>query len=61
MIIAPGGVREALYCDPAKYNVMWGKRLGFAKVALGANVVRNLHLTFLLKFFKIQKFAYSNF
>ncbi|CAD5225424.1 unnamed protein product [Bursaphelenchus xylophilus] len=38
MIIAPGGVREALYCDPAKYNVMWGQRLGFARVALGANV-----------------------
>ena len=34
-----GGVREALFGDE-NYTVMWGKRSGFAKVALQANVVR---------------------
>ena len=33
-----GGVREALFGDE-NYTVMWGKRSGFAKVALQANVV----------------------
>ncbi|XP_074644055.1 DGAT1/2-independent enzyme synthesizing storage lipids-like [Tubulanus polymorphus] len=35
--IAPGGVREALFADPT-YNIIWGKRVGFAKVALQAQV-----------------------
>lgn len=39
LIIAPGGVREALFSNPVNYQIMWGKRLGFAKVVLGANVV----------------------
>uniref|UniRef100_A0A914P9J7 Uncharacterized protein n=1 Tax=Panagrolaimus davidi TaxID=227884 RepID=A0A914P9J7_9BILA len=39
LIICPGGVREALFSNPVNYQVMWGKRLGFAKVVLGANVV----------------------
>uniref|UniRef100_A0AC34F496 Phospholipid/glycerol acyltransferase domain-containing protein n=1 Tax=Panagrolaimus sp. ES5 TaxID=591445 RepID=A0AC34F496_9BILA len=38
LIICPGGVREALFSNPVNYQVMWGKRLGFAKVVLGANV-----------------------
>ncbi|KAI1713940.1 acyltransferase domain-containing protein [Ditylenchus destructor] len=38
LIIAPGGVREALFSSSATYQIMWGKRLGFAKVVLGANV-----------------------
>lgn len=33
-----GGVREALFGDE-NYKLMWGKRTGFAKVALQANVV----------------------
>lgn len=37
LAIAPGGVREALFGDE-NYSVMWGKRAGFAKVALQANV-----------------------
>lgn len=40
LIIAPGGVREALFSNPVNYQIMWGKRLGFAKVILGADVVR---------------------
>lgn len=35
--IAPGGVREALFGDEY-YQVMWGNRSGFAKVALQAQV-----------------------
>uniref|UniRef100_A0A915BFN6 Acyltransferase n=1 Tax=Parascaris univalens TaxID=6257 RepID=A0A915BFN6_PARUN len=37
LCIAPGGVREALFSDPSRYNIMWGRRLGFAKVVLGAD------------------------
>lgn len=37
LAIAPGGVREALFGDE-NYSLMWGKRCGFAKVALQANV-----------------------
>lgn len=39
LIIAPGGVREALFSNPVNYQIMWGRRLGFAKVVLGANCV----------------------
>lgn len=49
LIIAPGGVREALFSNPINYQIKWSKRLGFAKVVLGANVV-----CFCLKFFKKQ-------
>lgn len=35
--ISPGGVREALFGDEY-YPIMWGKRNGFAKVAIQANV-----------------------
>uniref|UniRef100_A0AC35TVX4 PlsC domain-containing protein n=1 Tax=Rhabditophanes sp. KR3021 TaxID=114890 RepID=A0AC35TVX4_9BILA len=31
--IAPGGVREALFSNSSNYEIMWGDRLGFAKVA----------------------------
>ncbi|XP_076463071.1 DGAT1/2-independent enzyme synthesizing storage lipids-like [Babylonia areolata] len=37
LAIAPGGVREALFADE-NYSIMWGKRSGFADVALQANV-----------------------
>ncbi|XP_041359467.1 transmembrane protein 68-like [Gigantopelta aegis] len=37
LCISPGGVREALFSDES-YKLMWGKRTGFAKVALQANV-----------------------
>ncbi|KAK6180040.1 hypothetical protein SNE40_012260 [Patella caerulea] len=35
--ISPGGVREALFGDEY-YRIMWSNRVGFAKVALQANV-----------------------
>ncbi|VDO32692.1 unnamed protein product [Onchocerca flexuosa] len=35
LCIAPGGVREALFSDPTRYNIMWARRLGFAKVIIG--------------------------
>ncbi|KFQ73334.1 Transmembrane protein 68, partial [Phoenicopterus ruber ruber] len=35
--IAPGGVREALFSDET-YAIMWGKRKGFAQVAIDAKV-----------------------
>uniref|UniRef100_A0AC35U6Q7 PlsC domain-containing protein n=1 Tax=Rhabditophanes sp. KR3021 TaxID=114890 RepID=A0AC35U6Q7_9BILA len=34
--IAPGGVREAQYSNPKTYEIMWAKRLGFAKVIEGS-------------------------
>ncbi|CAD6195190.1 unnamed protein product [Caenorhabditis auriculariae] len=36
LCIAPGGVREALFSDPNVYDILWGKRLGFAKVVIGS-------------------------
>lgn len=38
LIIAPGGVREALFSSTDRYEIMWGDRMGFAKVVKGANV-----------------------
>ncbi|CAK5050933.1 unnamed protein product [Meloidogyne enterolobii] len=38
LIIAPGGVREALFSNPVNYETIWGNRLGFAKVVIGADV-----------------------
>ncbi|XP_070603870.1 DGAT1/2-independent enzyme synthesizing storage lipids-like [Erythrolamprus reginae] len=35
--ISPGGTREALFSDET-YKILWGKRTGFAKVALEAKV-----------------------
>ncbi|XP_013929176.1 PREDICTED: transmembrane protein 68-like [Thamnophis sirtalis] len=35
--ISPGGTREAIFSDET-YNILWGKRQGFAKVALEARV-----------------------
>lgn len=37
--ISPGGVREALFSDET-YPLLWGKRKGFAQVALDSKVVR---------------------
>ena len=37
VIIAPGGTREALFSHD--YNILWEKRVGFAKVAMKAKVV----------------------
>lgn len=37
--ISPGGVREALFSDES-YQLVWGNRKGFARVALDAKVVR---------------------
>ena len=34
-----GGVREAFFSDNY-YKLLWGKRVGFAKIALEAQVVR---------------------
>ncbi|XP_039207366.1 transmembrane protein 68-like [Crotalus tigris] len=35
--ISPGGTREAIFSDET-YKILWGKRTGFAKVALEARV-----------------------
>ncbi len=37
--ISPGGVREALFSDET-YPLFWGKRKGFAQVAIDSQVVR---------------------
>ena len=37
LAISPGGVREALFSDH-NYDLIWGSRLGFAKVAVDAKV-----------------------
>lgn len=36
--ISPGGVREALFSDET-YPLLWGKRTGFAQVAIDSQVV----------------------
>lgn len=33
-----GGVREAYFSDE-EYGILWGKRVGFAKIAVEAKVV----------------------
>ena len=38
LVISPGGVREALFSDHT-YQLIWGRRTGFAKVALKTNCV----------------------
>lgn len=40
LAISPGGVYEAQFSH--RYNLMWKRRLGFAKVALDAKVVRQI-------------------
>lgn len=40
LAISPGGVYEAQFGD-SYYQLMWKKRMGFAKVALDAKVVRS--------------------
>ncbi|MEQ2259836.1 Transmembrane protein 68 [Xenotaenia resolanae] len=42
--ISPGGVREALFSDET-YLLFWGKRKGFAQVAIDSQVVRYGNLT----------------
>lgn len=42
LAISPGGVYEAQFS--LHYNLMWKKRLGFAKVALDAKVVSLIFL-----------------
>uniref|UniRef100_A0A8C6LIT8 Transmembrane protein 68 n=1 Tax=Nothobranchius furzeri TaxID=105023 RepID=A0A8C6LIT8_NOTFU len=42
--ISPGGVREALFSDET-YPLLWGKRKGFAQVAIDSQVVMNLCLS----------------
>lgn len=39
--LAPGGVLEAQFGDE-EYHLIWGKRIGFAKVALQAQVVSQI-------------------
>jgi len=36
-----GGAREAFFSDHHKYELIWNNRLGFAKVAVQAKVVRS--------------------
>jgi 1-acyl-sn-glycerol-3-phosphate acyltransferase len=36
--VSPGGVREAISGTENNYKLIWGKRLGFAKLAIEANV-----------------------
>lgn len=43
LCLVTGGVREALFGDE-NYPIMWGKRQGFAKAAIQANVVRHQNM-----------------
>ena len=38
LAISPGGVREALFSDH-NYQLIWGKRQGFARIASEAKIV----------------------
>ncbi|KAK3092576.1 hypothetical protein FSP39_004566 [Pinctada imbricata] len=57
--IAPGGVREALFGDEF-YPVMWGKRLGFSKVAAEANVVLDKDLIELGSLESVKGYSFTN-
>jgi 1-acyl-sn-glycerol-3-phosphate acyltransferase len=39
LIVAPGGVREAMTPTIMDYSIFWGKRIGFAKIAKEANAI----------------------
>jgi len=56
LAIAPGGVYEAQFGD-SYYQILWRKRMGFAKVALEAKVV-SLRQRVCIKFlsFNLSKF-----
>lgn len=43
LLLSPGGVREALFADEY-YSVLWGKRRGFARVAIRAQRVSRARL-----------------
>ncbi len=45
LAISPGGVREMLFSD-SNYGLIWGKRSGFAKIAIEAKVVSIVSLIF---------------
>ena len=51
LAISPGGVREALFSDH-NYDLIWGKRCGFAKSAIAAKAV---NILFKKKFFFLMK------
>lgn len=56
--ISPGGVREALFSDET-YPLLWGKRKGFAQVAIDSQVVssRYLLLLCLIGFIEVSPFS----
>ena len=55
--ISPGGVREALFSDH-NYEVIWGTRAGFAKIAIEAKCVSYLIKCFLFSIFLINFLFY---
>ena len=57
LAIAPGGVREALFGDET-YPLIWKTRIGFARVAMEAKVVRFIgfsHYKDEVKFVNLQR------
>lgn len=56
--ISPGGVREALFSDET-YPLLWGKRKGFAQVAIDSEVVSvSCHTHLKLAFYVILKVCF---
>lgn len=51
LAISPGGVYESQFSH--QYNLMWKKRLGFAKVALEAKVVSISAVGFMKQFVRL--------
>lgn len=51
--IAPGGLREQNYGDNT-YQLIWGKRKGFAQVAIDAKVVSDSSMTVILSLCILQ-------
>lgn len=54
LAISPGGVYEAQFSSSSTYNILWKKRLGFAKVAIDAKCVSG-------NFFNISLIIYNLF
>lgn len=51
--ISPGGVREALFSDET-YPLLWGKRKGFAQVAIDSQVVCVIYICIYIFFFRFE-------
>lgn len=56
--ISPGGVREALFSDET-YPLLWGKRKGFAQVAIDSQVVCVIYIYIFFHLKSVTRYSHS--